>query len=316
VATLPASPRDVAALLSGARYIADPETALSLWLALQMRRPLLLEGPAGVGKTDLARAAAEALGRPLVRLQCYEGLDEAKALYEWDYAKQMLYTQLLRDAIARDVTAAPTLAEAAALAAQSEASFFNEHFLIDRPLLRALRSPRPVVLLIDEVDRADPEFEAFLLEILSELQVTIPEIGTIRADPDDPPLVLLTTNATREMTDALRRRCLHAFLDYPPPSREIAILRAAIPGIDEALAAHLVAFVDGLRALDLRKAPAISETIDWARAVLLLGGGPLDKERVASTLGLLLKHQTDKTDVEPKIEKLLGAAEQAVRAAG
>lgn len=313
MATLPASPQDVAALLSGARYIADPETALSVWLALQMRRPLLLEGPAGVGKTDLARATAEALGRPLVRLQCYEGLDEAKALYEWDYAKQMLYTQLLRDAIARDVTAAPTIADAAAVVARSEASFFNEHFLIDRPLLRALRSAQPVVLLLDEVDRADPEFEAFLLEILSELQVTIPEIGTIRADPDDPPLVVLTTNGTREMTDALRRRCLHAFLDYPPPSREIAILRAAVPGIEEDLAAHLVAFVDGLRALDLRKAPAISETIDWARAVLLLGGGKLDEVRVASTLGVLLKHQADKIDVEPKIEKLLAAAEQAVR---
>ncbi|MFT3764246.1 MAG: MoxR family ATPase [Minicystis sp.] len=305
----PASPGDLEVLLGRARYIADPTTALSAWLALRMRRPLLLEGPAGVGKTDLARAAAEGLGRPLVRLQCYEGLDEAKALYEWDYAKQMLYTQLLRDAIAREVAGAPTIAEAAALVAKSEASFFNEHFLIARPLLQALRSPRPAVLLIDEVDRADPEFEAFLLEILSELQVTIPEVGTIRADPEDPPLVLLTTNGTREMTEALRRRCLHAFLDYPPPSREIAILKTAVPGIEAALAARIVAFVNGLRALDLRKAPAISETIDWARAVLMLGGSKLDKALVQSTLGLLLKHQSDKADVEPKIEKLLAAAD-------
>lgn len=311
---LPGSPRDLEALLGRARYIADPTTALSAWLALKMRRPLLLEGPAGVGKTDLARAAAEALERPLVRLQCYEGLDEAKALYEWDYAKQMLYTQLLRDAIAKEVASAPTIADAAALVARSEASFFNEHFLIARPLLRALRSERPAVLLIDEVDRADPEFEAFLLEILSELQVTIPEVGTIRADPDDPPLVLLTTNGTREMTEALRRRCLHAYLDYPPPSREIAILRIALPGIDQDLAARLVGFVGGLRALDLRKAPAISETIDWARAVLLLGASKLDRDLVQGTLGLLLKHQTDKADVEPRVEKLIAAAEQAAKA--
>jgi MoxR-like ATPase len=276
----------------------------------------MLEGPAGVGKTDLARAAAECLGRPLVRLQCYEGLDEAKALYEWDYAKQMLYTQLLRDAIAREVSGATTIAEAAALVAKSEASFFNEHFLIARPLLRALRCSPSAVLLIDEVDRADPEFEAFLLEVLSELQITIPEVGTVRADPEDPPLVLLTTNGTREMTEALRRRCLHAFLDYPPPSREIAILRAAVPGIEEALAARMVAFVDGLRALDLRKAPAISETIDWAKAILLLGASKLDKELVESTLGILLKHQGDKTDVGPKIDKLLAAADQAAGAQG
>ena len=171
-----------------------------------------------------------------------------------------------------------------------------------------------MVLLIDEVDRADPEFEAFLLEILSELQVTIPELGTVRADPDSPPLVFLTTNGTREMTEALRRRCLHAFLDYPPPSREIAILRMALPGIEGALAARVVAFVDGLRALDLRKAPAISETLDWARAVLLLGGNGLDRALVKDTLGLLLKHQGDREDVEPKIDKLLAAAEQAAAA--
>jgi len=302
------------AWLGRARYLADPATALSTWLALKMRRPLLLEGPAGVGKTDLARATAEALGRPLVRLQCYEGLDEGKALYEWDYAKQMLYTQLLRDVVAREVSGAETIADAAALVARSEASFFNEHFLIARPLLAALKSPVPVVLLLDEVDRADPEFEAFLLEILSELQVTIPELGTIKADPEHPPLVFLTTNGTREMTEALRRRCLHAFLDYPPPSREIAILQLSVPGLEAALAARMVAFVDGLRALDLRKAPAISETIDWARSVLLLGGAKLDKELVRDTLGLLLKHQGDKGDVEPKIERLLAAAEQAAGA--
>jgi MoxR-like ATPase len=305
----PASARELEACLGRARYIADPPTALATWLALQMKRPLLVEGPAGVGKTDLARAAAEALGRPLIRLQCYEGLDEAKALYEWDYAKQMLYTQLLRDAIAREVSGAAGIAEAARIVSASEASFFSDRFLLARPLLQALKSPTPAVLLIDEVDRADPEFEAFLLEILSELQVTIPELGTIKADPEAPPLVFLTTNGTREMTEALRRRCLHAFLDYPPPSRELAILELSLPGIEQKLASQVVAFVAALRALDLRKAPAISETIDWARALLLLGRSALDRELVGDTLGLLLKHQGDKIDVEARIDGLLQAAE-------
>jgi MoxR-like ATPase len=306
---VPASAQELEALLACARYLTDPPTALALWLALRMDRPLLLEGPAGVGKTDLARAAAEALGRPLLRLQCYEGLDEAKALYEWDYAKQMLYTQLLRDALARETAGEGGIAGALARVAGSEASFFSERFLIARPLLAALRADAPVVLLIDEVDRADPEFEAFLLEVLSELQVTIPELGTIRAA--HPPLILLTTNATREMTEALRRRCLHAFLDYPAPAREIAILKLALPGIEHRLAAQVVAFVDGLRALELRKPPAISETIDWARALLLLGRSAMEPELVRDTLGLLLKHQSDKLDAQARLSALLKGAADA-----
>jgi MoxR-like ATPase len=298
-----ASSTDLEAALGRVRYLPDPSTALAVWLALALERPLLIEGPAGVGKTALAHASAEALGRPLVRLQCYEGLDEAKALYEWDYGKQMLYTQLLRDAVATELAGASSLAEATRAVAKSEASFFSEQFLIARPLLQALKSPTPVVLLIDEVDRADPEFEAFLLEILSELQITIPELGTVRAA--HPPLVLLTTNATREMTEALRRRCLHAFLDYPPPSRELAILALAVPGLEQRLAEQVTAFVAKLRALDLRKAPSISETIDWARAILLLGRSALDRELARDTLGLLLKHQADRLDVEGRLGTLL-----------
>jgi MoxR-like ATPase len=300
-AAVPQTHSDLERLLGRAGYLADSRTAMAAWLALKLSRPLLLEGPAGVGKTDLARALSEALGRSLVRLQCYEGLDEGKALYEWDYAKQMLYTQLLRDAVAARTEGAPTLTEAAERIGDAESALFGPKFLLARPLLRALTSDEPVVLLIDEVDRADPEFEAFLLEILAENQVTIPEIGTIKAK--HPPLVILTTNATREMTDALRRRCLHAFLDYPPPSRELAILELRVPGIGKALAEQLVAFVAELRKLELRKAPSIAETIDWGRALVTLGASALGTELAAATLGALLKHDEDRAKGETLLAK-------------
>jgi len=294
---------DLSRRLADAGYIAGEELALVCWLAIVLERPLFVEGPAGVGKTDLARALSQALERELIRLQCYEGLDEARALYEWNYAKQILYAQLLRDAITSRTADARSLPEAADRLVGSEETFFSKRFLIERPLLRALTSEAPVVLLIDEVDRADTEFEALLLELLAEQQVTIPELGTVRGKTA--PLVVLTSNATRDVSDALRRRCLHAFVDYPPPSREQAILALRIPGLGEDLAAQLTKFVHAVRALDLQKAPSISETIDWARALIALGASALDADLVKTTLGVLLKYADDRAKAEAKLGTLI-----------
>jgi len=292
-ASLPASVEETAALLARGDYVADRSLATAVFLALAMNRPLFLEGEAGVGKTEIAKVLSATLGRRLVRLQCYDGLDLAAAVYEWNYARQLLEIRLAeaagtkdREAISRDV--------------------FSRRFLIERPLLQAI-SPEggPAVLLIDELDRADEPFEAFLLELLADFQVTIPELGTIRAET--PPVVIITSNRTREIHDALKRRCLYHWVDYPDAARERAILRLKAPGAAEALSAQVVAFVQRLRQMELFKQPGIAETIDWVTALTRLDATELTPEAVDETLGVILKYQDD-------IAKLRGAMAASVLA--
>lgn len=272
-------------------YLPSPEIATACFLADRMDKPILVEGPAGVGKTELARAMSLALGREFIRLQCYEGLDEAKALYEWEYAKQLLYTQLLKDKIGEMVAGAGTLVEAADRLASGDAVFFSERFLLPRPILRSLLSERPAVLLVDEIDKADPEFEAFLLEVLSDNAVTIPELGTFKAK--HVPRVLLTSNAARELSDALKRRCLHLHIDFPDRERELRIVRRRLPQVAQTLSEQVVEAVAAIRALDLKKAPSISETLDWAQSLALLNAESLTADMVAATLNMVLKYEGD-----------------------
>ena len=289
--------------LNAAGYVTDRPIATAIFLAHKLRKPILVEGPAGVGKTELAKAAATFLGLPLVRLQCYDGLDEAKALYEWKYGKQLLYTQILRDRLGEELKDASTLGEAMARLHATEDVFFAPEFLAARPLLRALQEPNGAVLLIDEIDKSDQEFEAFLLELLSDFQVTIPELGTIAAAVA--PLVILTSNDTRDLGDALKRRCLHLHIGFPSREREERILDARVPGLDANLRAHLVAFVQRLRTLELRKSPSISETIDWAKTILLLHPGELDAIAARETLNVLLKYESDIEATARQIETLV-----------
>ena len=271
-----ASPADVAERLSVAGYLPDDAIATTVFLADRLGKPLLVEGPAGVGKTELAKAVADATGSALIRLQCYEGLDEARALYEWNYKKQLLRIQASKDDDSWD---------------DIHDDVFAEEFLLSRPLLTAIRREEPTVLLIDETDKADVEVEGLLLEVLSDFQITIPELGTIAATRR--PIVFLTSNATRELSEALKRRCLYLHLDYPSAEREKAIVLSRVPEIAEQLAGSLVSTVRALRAMELKKSPSISESIDWARTLLALGLDTLDEEAVRTTLGVVLKHASD-----------------------
>jgi MoxR-like ATPase len=285
------------------QYIANRRIATVVFLAARMNRPILVEGPAGVGKTELAKVLAEALGRPLIRLQCYEGLDEAKALYEWRYAKQLLYTQILRDRLGELIQDAPSLADAVDRVARQEDAFFSYRFLSPRPLLGAILADEPVVLLVDEIDKAEVEFEAFLLEVLSDWQVSVPELGTIKAR--HLPMVVLTSNNARELSDGLKRRCLHLFIDFPTPADELAIIRLKVPEVSERLAREVVTAVQRIRALELRKAPSISESLDWVRSLTILNADRLDPNLVEATLTLLVKYERDLERVKSSLDKVL-----------
>lgn len=294
----PDSPQAVSAGLQAAGYLPDETTSLVSYLAVQLGKPVLVEGPAGVGKTELAKALARFTGRELIRLQCYEGVDEAKALYEWNYKKQLLRIQ------------------SGAAAAESDAAWdsvqdniFSEEFLLTRPLLQAIASEEPVVLLIDEIDKTDHEFEALLLEILSDFQVSIPELGVVEATSH--PIVLLTSNDSRELTEALKRRCLYLWLDYPDNSREVEIVRLHVPELDERLAGRLVEVVRMVRELDVKKPPSISESIDWARTLMLLGADQIDKKTFEDTMSIIVKHRSDMDLVAERVGVKLGQSGSA-----
>lgn len=296
---------DVHKRLEGVDYIPSREISTIVFLAQEAGKPVLIEGPAGAGKTELAKSAALCLNREMIRLQCYEGLDESKALYEWAYAKQLLYTQMLKEKINEVISGTASLANAVEEIARHEDAFFSDRFIQTRPLLAAISSPDPVVLLIDEIDKSDPEFEAFLLELLSDFQITIPEIGTIKAKTR--PLVFLTSNNYRDMSDALKRRCIHIYIDYPDMETEKQIVATRLPGIREGLLDEVVAAVAGIRNLDLKKKPCISETLDWARSLMILNKEAVTRDTLLDTLNTLCKHKSDYKVVRDHIQDLVKA---------
>jgi MoxR-like ATPase len=284
-------------------YITSEQIATTLHLARALQRPILIEGPPGVGKTELANASAAMLKLPLFRLQCYEGLDESKALYDWKYSKQLLYVQVLKEQLQGILGGANDLSAAVERLHNFDDIFYSERFLEPRPLLSALQSDDGAVLLIDEIDKADYEFESLLLEILADFAVTLPEIGTLRAKHK--PLVLLTSNNTRDLSDALKRRCLHLYIPFPEAELESRIVQSRVPDVADSLRQQLVTFVHGVRQLDLKKQPAISETIDWARSLLLLHADNLSAALVDDSLNVLLKYEEDINIVRPEITRLL-----------
>lgn len=295
-----ASIDDVADRFGRHGYICSRRIATVVFLASRLQKPILVEGPAGVGKTELAKVLSTVLDHELIRLQCYEGLDEAKALYEWEYAKQLLYTQILKDKISEIVGGAASLREAVDRIGNQDDVFFSDRFILPRPLLRAISSAQPTVLLIDEIDKADSEFEAFLLEVLSDFQVSVPELGTLRARHI--PLVVLTSNNAREMSDPLKRRCLHLYIDFPAPEQELEIVRLKVPGVGEELSRQVVELVQRIRRLDLKKVPSISETLDWARALTLLNASELGPEVVEDTLTAILKYEGDVRKAQEEVK--------------
>jgi MoxR-like ATPase len=284
-------------------YICNKNLATVVYLGICLQKPILVEGPAGVGKTELGKVLAGSLGLELIRLQCYEGLDEAKALYEWEYAKQLLYTQILKEKIGEVLQQAKTLQQAVDRIASQDGVFFSDRFLLPRPLLRAILSDKRSVLLIDEVDKSDAEFEAFLLEVLSDFQISVPEIGTLKAK--HVPLVVLTSNSSREMSDALKRRCLHLHIDYPDARRETEIVNLKVPGIDQKLTENVIQLIQRIRKLDLKKTPSISETLDWVKALTLLNVKALDDELVNETLSTLVKYEADIRKAQQELQSYL-----------